>query len=76
MVNVDNRTLGQRLKIAREQRGYYTAWRLAEDAGVDPNWLYRIESDKTVSPSSLHLLKVATALGVTMEYLLTGRDRS
>ncbi len=75
MPSTDGRTIGQRLRVTREQRGFYTARELAIAANVDPNWLYRIEADKTKSPSSLLIQRVAAALGVTIEYLLTGRDR-
>lgn len=63
--------LGQRLLEARARAGHRTASSLAAAIGVDPVNVSRWERGRNV-PSTLHLHKLARALGVTMDFLLRG----
>jgi transcriptional regulator with XRE-family HTH domain len=63
----------RKLKQTIAARGMTTA-RLAEKSGVKKgtlnSWLY----SKSPNPAADDLRKAAAALGVSMEYLLTGKD--
>ena len=64
-------TLGSRLRAARERAGL-SCEALAARAGVHPATLYRWQADSH-EPTAHQLHAVADALGVTMEWLLSGR---
>jgi transcriptional regulator with XRE-family HTH domain len=61
-------TLSRSVKAAREERGF-TQRRLAEKAGIGFKYLSRIELGQT-TPSALVTLKLASALGVTIDDLV------
>lgn len=64
-------SLGERLKLLREARGW-TQGQLAEYAGVTRSWLSNVESGEIDNPRADLLLRVARRLGVTIEFLITG----
>ena len=61
---------GDRIKAAREQRNW-TQEQLAEAAGISKGFLSDIENDKR-NISSESALKIADALGISLDYLLRG----
>jgi transcriptional regulator with XRE-family HTH domain len=61
---------GDRVKAAREKRNW-TQEQLAEIAGISKGFLSDIENDKR-NISSESALKIADALGISLDYLLRG----
>jgi transcriptional regulator with XRE-family HTH domain len=59
--------LGARIRIAREQKGWWQA-QLAEALGVEPPTVSRWENEVN-APSPEHLLKIASLTGKTIEWL-------
>jgi transcriptional regulator with XRE-family HTH domain len=68
----DPTTLGSRIRKAREKKGLKQQ-DLAQRAGISMGFLSEIENDHR-NPSGRVLLKLAGALGTTMDYLQTGRN--
>jgi transcriptional regulator with XRE-family HTH domain len=68
---VQVKTLGQRLRRARELRGFGTR-ELATLASVSPTWVSKAEHDKRKDVEVEPVRKVARALGVRLDWLLTG----
>jgi transcriptional regulator with XRE-family HTH domain len=68
---VDGMGLGQRIKARREELGL-TQLQLAQALGVTPQHISVIEKDKR-SPSLESLAKLAQELGVTTDFLITGK---
>ncbi len=64
---------GDRIKEIREARGM-TQDQLADKAGISKGFLSDVENDKR-NISSENLLKVANALGASVDYLLRGETR-
>ena len=64
--------LGQRLR-KRRQALKLTQQELAESLGVTPQHISAIEQDDR-APSLLFLAKLAEELGVTVDYLVTGKE--
>ncbi len=64
---------GDRIKEIREARGM-TQDQLADKAGIGKGFLSDVENDKR-NISSENLLKVANALGASVDYLLRGETR-
>lgn len=69
-------TLGQRVAYARRFRtaGRLTQAQLAHAAGLAANNLGYIERDLTKNPRAYVILRLAKALGVSMEWLLEGTE--
>jgi transcriptional regulator with XRE-family HTH domain len=65
-------TLGQRLQ-SRRKALKYTQHELAEAIGLTPQHVSAIEQDKR-APSLSSLAKLAEVLGVTTDYLITGKE--
>jgi transcriptional regulator with XRE-family HTH domain len=63
---VDNLSLGQRLRVVRQERGL-SQRALAEQADVSPNAISLIERDE-ISPSVATLQRLAAALSVKMSF--------
>lgn len=63
-------TVGKRLRHVREQRGL-TLDQLADRAGVSKSFLWEVEQDKS-GISGERLLRVANALGASLDFLLRG----
>lgn len=64
--------LGQRLRTLRERRGWNQT-ELAERSGVDSGRISRIESGKRMGRlSAAHVVRLALALEVSLDHLLTG----
>lgn len=63
---------GDRIRSARERRRW-TQERLAEAAGISKGFLSDIENDKR-NISSESALKIADALGISLDYLLRGQS--
>ena len=61
--------LSKRLKDHRLRAGLSRA-ELSRSSGVDPSYLLRIEQGKATNPPIGTVIKLATALGVTLEDLL------
>lgn len=64
--------LGQRVRRAREALGLKQQ-ELADEVRVTPQHISRIELGQT-DPSVRTLVRVSRTLGVTTDYLLTGRE--
>lgn len=71
-VRDDGSTLGERVKSLRQERGL-DAFHLALLAGISPSALHKIETGKTTSPYGDTVAKLADALGVSPDYLISGR---
>ncbi len=67
-------SLGERIKEIRQSLGW-TQDRLAQEAGVSKSFLSEIENDKA-SVSGEILLKIATALEASLDYLMKGESAS
>ena len=67
-------TLGRRVAAQREDR-HWTQRDLAERAGISVAFLSEIENDKR-NLSTEVLLRIADALGASMDYLATGRTEA
>jgi transcriptional regulator with XRE-family HTH domain len=65
-------TLGQRLQ-SRRKALKYTQYELAEAIGLTPQHVSAIEQNKR-APSLSSLAKLAEELGVTTDYLITGKE--
>lgn len=63
-------TLGRRIADCRQRRGW-TQKRLADEAGISVTFLSDVENDKSTMGSDL-LLRLADALGASLDYLLKG----
>ena len=64
--------LGERIKVRREELGL-TQLQLAQALGVTPQHISVIEKEKR-SPSLDSLAKLAQELGVTTDFLITGKE--
>ncbi len=73
MVTMTRTALGDRILSLRNQREW-TQGQLALKAGVKRSWLSLVESGERERPNGEMLAMVARALGVTSDYLLTGRS--
>ena len=65
---------GDRIREIREVRGM-TQDQLADKAGISKGFLSDVENDKR-NVSSENLLKIANALGASVDYLLRGETKS
>jgi transcriptional regulator with XRE-family HTH domain len=65
-------TLGARIAECRDGRGW-TQKKLAEEAGISITFLSEVENDRRM-PGSGIVLQIASALGVSIDYLLAGRS--
>jgi len=65
-------TLGERMKM-RRQRLKLTQQQIADDIGLSPQHISAIEQDQR-APSLPFLAKLAEELGVTTDYLITGKE--
>ncbi len=63
-------TVGQRINYIRSEQGL-TLERLAEQAGISKSFLWEVEQDRS-DISGRRLLRVANALGASLEFLLRG----
>lgn len=63
-------SLGSRIAHCREQLGW-TQKKLAEEAGISVTFLSEVENAKRV-PGAGILLRLATALGSSLDYLMKG----
>ena len=67
-------TLGQRVKRLRNNKKW-TSDELSTRSGVSKQYISNIEKDmRSQSPSAYKIHELASALGVTVEYLLTGKE--
>jgi transcriptional regulator with XRE-family HTH domain len=65
-------TVGDRVKHIREHR-HWTQEQLAELSGISKGFLSEIENNRT-NPGSETVLKIADALGASIDYLLRGDE--
>ena len=63
-------SVGKRINHIRSERGLTLA-RLASQSGLSKSFLWEVEQDRS-GISGTRLLHVATALGASVDYLLTG----
>lgn len=66
-------SVGARLRDLRKERGY-SREELSESADISVKFLYEIETDKK-GFSAHTLMKLAEALGVSTDYIMTGHSR-
>jgi transcriptional regulator with XRE-family HTH domain len=74
-MNKKQQTVGERLRTLRERykgRGV-TAKILSEAAGITPMQLNNLENDKVKTPSHDTLIKIASFLGSTVQWIETGK---
>lgn len=64
--------LGDRVRTTRERYGMAAA-ELARRVEISRNQLYMIESNKTPDPGALTVRAIAEVLGVSTDFLLTGK---
>ncbi|MDO8491338.1 MAG: helix-turn-helix transcriptional regulator [Dehalococcoidia bacterium] len=67
-------SIGDRIKKRRQELGW-TQSRLAEVLGVTPQHVSIVEQDKR-APSLSSLARLAEELGVTIDFLVTGKETS
>lgn len=67
-------TLGRRIANCRERRGW-TQKTLADRAELSPTFLSEVENDRR-APGSEALLRLAEALGVSLDYLMKGETEA
>lgn len=67
-------TLADRVRVKREERGLNQA-DLAKKSGITQATISRIESGEVTQPKSENLLKLAQALGVTVDFLVGKSDK-
>jgi transcriptional regulator with XRE-family HTH domain len=65
--------LGDRIRKARRRCGFSGA-ELARLIGIARQHLHAIETNKTLDPGALLVERVAEALNVSADYLLSGRQ--
>ena len=70
-LDMERTTIGRKLAVIRERR-MWTQVRLAEEAGVSPTTVSGIESGRISRPRFGTLRKLARALGVAPEELISG----
>lgn len=70
---VPGRELGERVRKLRNERGW-TQEQLAKQAGLSKSAISEVESEVT-QPRGPNLIRLATALGASIDYLLTGLER-
>lgn len=63
-------TTGDRIREIRDQHGW-TQEKLAQEAGISKGFLSDVESNKR-NISSEYVLRIANALGASLDYLLRG----
>jgi len=68
------KTLGQRIRAARDAVGHTVGVAFAEKIGVKPHTLWRYENGQ-IQPSAKVLLKIAQTCGVSMESLLEAKKK-
>lgn len=73
MVTHASTPLGDRIRSLRQARAW-TQGQLATDAGVKRSWLSNVESGVIDNPRAEYLSAVARTLGVSVEYLTSGRS--
>jgi len=59
-------SLGQRLRLLREQKGW-TIYRLARESGLLPSVVTRIEDGRTTRPAFQTMRQITKSLGVSLE---------
>jgi transcriptional regulator with XRE-family HTH domain len=64
-------TLGSRISQLRERRGW-TQKQLAERSSISVTFLSEVENDKPKSVGAEVLIRLASALGASLDYLMTG----
>jgi transcriptional regulator with XRE-family HTH domain len=62
--------LGDKIRSLRKNKGF-TLDRLAELAGSSKSYIWELENNDPPRPSADKIVKIATALGVTPDYLIT-----
>lgn len=64
-------TLGERISDLRKQKNYSQEY-IAQELDISRQAVYKWEKDLS-SPDTVHLIKLAEILGVSVEYLATGK---
>lgn len=65
-------SLGKRIVGARKAKGYEQGAEFARACGVSKQYLANLEKDQVTKPDPAQLMKIATALNVTLDWLWTG----
>jgi transcriptional regulator with XRE-family HTH domain len=63
-------TVGERIRLQRQKLNYIQE-HLAKSANISKGFLSEVETG-TRNPSAEYLFRIATALGVSIDYLMTG----
>lgn len=62
--------LGEKIRTLRKKKGY-TLDKLAESAESSKSYIWELENNNPPRPSADKIAKIAAALGVTPDYLIT-----
>jgi|SRR5208282_100862 len=65
-------TVGDRIRLCRQKLGFKQE-RLANDAGMSKGFLSEVETGNR-NPSAEYLLRIANALGVSLDFLMKGGE--
>jgi transcriptional regulator with XRE-family HTH domain len=68
-------SIGKRIEGARLAAGYQYASDLARAAGCTKQYLHNLENDVVTKPDPNKLAPICRALGVSMEWIVTGRGK-
>lgn len=66
--------LGQKIKELRKKKGL-TLEKLAELSKSSKSYVWELENKELPRPSAEKISKIATSLGVTIEYLIDQKDK-
>lgn len=69
-------TVGENVRRLRYAAGFKHQGRFAERAGVSQQWLSDLERGRYESPDTASLIKLAVAIGCTVDRFLVGTDRA
>lgn len=69
------KTFGQKIRDYRVEHTHLSLRKLAEMAGISPTYLSRIENDKEPPPSEDIIIRIASALDVDKDQLLSSADK-
>lgn len=67
-------TLGERIRERRKSKGY-TLEKLAELADSSKSYIWELENKNPPRPSAEKIAKIASVLGVTLEYLMDPKEQ-
>ena len=67
-------TFGEKIRISRKAKGY-TLDQLASLAGCSKSYVWELENRNPPRPSAEKIAKIASVLGLTVDFLMDSTDR-